>query len=262
MLDFASTGLPLTADGVAGFVNATGSGEAELWSVLTVETRGAGFLPDKRPKILFERHKFSALTGGRYDASHPSISLPSKGGYGEPGSFQYIRLAEAIGLDRDKALKSASWGIAQIMGLNYASAGFATVEAMVAAMSASEDAQLGAMTQFLISGGLNLALRQRDWAQFAAGYNGADYAANNYDGQLAANYYHYTHGPMPSIGLRRLQLLLTYQDYPRYDPRGVDGMAGRNTTEAIARFRADHGLPAPDDIAPEDDPDLLRALGA
>jgi hypothetical protein len=89
------------------------------------------------------------LTGGLYDASHPDISAPSEGGYGAGGANQYNRLAEAVTLDRQSALKSASWGLGQVLGLNYTSAGFADVEAMVAAMVVSEDNQLAAMAAFL-----------------------------------------------------------------------------------------------------------------
>ena len=53
--------------------------------------------------------------------------------------------------DRTAALQSCSWGIGQIMGENFALAGFADVEQMVAAMSASEDQQLVAMANFLVS---------------------------------------------------------------------------------------------------------------
>ncbi len=45
----------------------------ELWAVLSVETSGCGYLPDKRPKILFERRVFSRLTGHRFDADDPDM---------------------------------------------------------------------------------------------------------------------------------------------------------------------------------------------
>ena len=41
---------------------------------MAVETSGQGFLPNRRPQILFERHIFSTLTKRRFDASHPNIS--------------------------------------------------------------------------------------------------------------------------------------------------------------------------------------------
>jgi hypothetical protein len=50
-------------------------GLAEIWAVFSVETSGCGFLTDRRPKILFERHIFSHLTNGRYDAQNPARLL-------------------------------------------------------------------------------------------------------------------------------------------------------------------------------------------
>src|SRR5580704_1504425 len=111
MPDFTGAAGPLTPAGVALFTTITGAGAPEMWSVLSVETSGCGFLPDRRPKILFERHKFHALTKGVYDLSHPDISQPTAGGYGLGGANQYNRLADALTLDRESALKSASWGI-------------------------------------------------------------------------------------------------------------------------------------------------------
>src|SRR6201995_1072535 len=92
-----------------------------LWSVLSVETSGCGFLADRRPQILFERHYFHQLTGGRFDDG--DISDPPAGGYCPSGAPQCDRLAGAIALDRTAALKSASWGLGQIMGDNFKMAG-------------------------------------------------------------------------------------------------------------------------------------------
>jgi len=81
----------------------------EIWSVLGVETSGCGFLPDRWPKLLFERHIFHRLTGGRFDAEDPDVSQPTPGGYGRSGAHQYNRLAAAaIALNRGAALQSAS----------------------------------------------------------------------------------------------------------------------------------------------------------
>jgi hypothetical protein len=38
-----------------------------MGAVLTVETLGSGFLPDRRPRILFERHFFPSETKGAFD---------------------------------------------------------------------------------------------------------------------------------------------------------------------------------------------------
>jgi hypothetical protein len=239
MADFTGAATPLTTAGVAGFTGVAGTGAPEMWCVLSVETSGCGFLSDKRPKILFERHKFHAFSGGIYDVSHPDISQPTAGGYGQGGANQYNRLAEAIGLDRKSALKSASWGIGQIMGMNFQQAGFADVEAMVAAMQVSEDAQLSAMASFLVSNHLAAPLAGHQWTNFALGYNGPNYAANNYDGLLSQFYSRFSTGPLPDLTIRSVQVCLTYKGF---DPKGIDGVMGNGTRSAITAFQAANGM--------------------
>ncbi len=167
ILPFQGNAAPLSSDGLATVASNLGVHAPEVWTVLAVETSGCGYLPDRRPQILYERHIFHRLTNGQYDDG--DISDPSPGGYGPAGAPQYDRLARAIAKDRSAALQSASWGIGQIMGMNYAAAGFQNVEAMVAAMSDSEDQQLAAVGSFLSSEGLAASLRAHDWASFAGG---------------------------------------------------------------------------------------------
>lgn len=151
-----------------------------------------GFLDGPNlPKILFEAHHFDRLTGGKFRATHPNLSSAKwnralyVGGQGE-----YIRLADAMKLDREAALKATSWGGGQIMGFNHKLAGFATVELFVAAMRTSERAHLDAFATFVVNSGLVDELRRvsnvhADCAPFAKGYNGAGYAANSYHVKIA-----------------------------------------------------------------------------
>ncbi len=89
------------------------------------------------------------MTGGRFDQSHPGISTSSwVRNYGAAGAHQYDRLAKAIALDRRAALESASWGMFQIMGGNFAACGFADVDAFVAAIVESEMRHLKAFIEF------------------------------------------------------------------------------------------------------------------
>src|SRR5580765_8565755 len=113
-IEFSGTGLPLSSDGLAAVTDKLGVYAAEVWAVLTVETRGCGFLADRRPLILFERHYFSRLTKRKFDAEVPDISNKKWGGYGG-GAREYDRLARAVKLDRVAALSSASWGLGQVM---------------------------------------------------------------------------------------------------------------------------------------------------
>ncbi|TFU03708.1 DUF3380 domain-containing protein [Polymorphobacter arshaanensis] len=141
-----------------------------------------------RPMILFERHYFSRLTGHRFDAAHPDISNQKSGGYGK-FSAQYAKLDRAIALDRHAALQSASWGAFQIMGANYAAAGFANVEDFVAAMKHSLGKQIEAFGNFVVANPrLRAAIKAKDWTTFARIYNGPGYAENHYDLKMKQNY--------------------------------------------------------------------------
>lgn len=151
-----------------------------------------GFIDGDMPKILFEAHWFDRLTGGRYRKSHPNISSAkwNRALY-VGGAAEYRRLHVAMELDREAALKSASWGLFQIMGFNHVAAGHATVEDFVAAMKRSEAEQLLAFVNFVKSKGLvdeMLKIMDGDGRPFAAAYNGPGYEANNYHTKLVAAY--------------------------------------------------------------------------
>lgn len=166
---------------------AIGCSVAAIKAVCAVEAPRGGFLPDGQPTILFERHKFSQRTGGKFDKQAPDISNPKRGGY-LGGATEHGRLQKAAALDRTAALESASWGKFQIMGFNWKACGFTSVQAFINAMYESEGAQLDAFIGFVKSEGLADELREHRWADFARRYNGADYAVNRYDTKLAAAY--------------------------------------------------------------------------
>lgn len=152
-------------------------------AVLQVETNGSGFLPDGRPKILFERHIFHRRTGG-YKSD---LSDPTPGGY-VGGAGEYDRLYRAMQLAPLEAIESCSWGIAQIMGFNWKLCGERSILGFLLAMHNNEDAQLALMCEFIASIRAADALRSQDWAEFAERYNGPAYKKNKYDEKLAAAY--------------------------------------------------------------------------
>lgn len=239
-MEFQGKGKALSAEGLASAAAVIGVGEAEIWTVLTVETAGVGFLSDRRPLILFERHVFSARTGGRFDALHADISWKRAGGYGQPGAAQYSRLAKATALDHAAALESASWGIGQVMGYHAPDLGYGNVQAMVAAMVDSEDAQLLAMARFVAARpACRRALIARNWPSFARCYNGAGYARNQYDVRLAQQFARCTAGAMPDLAVRAAQLYLTYHGHC---PGPIDGLCGRSTQAALMEFQNKWGL--------------------
>jgi len=244
MVAFVGAAQPLTRSGFRAVLDDLGLAVPELLATLAVESRGCGFQADRRPKILFERHWFHKLTKGRYTAQVPDISNPVAGGY-TGGALEYERLARAVRLDREAALKSTSWGAGQLMGFNHAWGGYADVEQFVAAMQDSEDAQLGAVANFLRHKGLVPLLRAHDWAAVARAYNGAAYARNKYDVRLAGAYQQYAAGALPDVEVRRAQLWLTYLGYA---PGAVDGLHGKLSRSAVARARTDWGLGSGDRV--------------
>jgi hypothetical protein len=164
-----------------------GVGEDEIHAVLTVESSGSGFDAKGRPKMLFEPHVFYRnLSGANRDrAVREGIAYAAW----KPGAYpsdSYPRLVAAINIDETAALKSASWGLGQILGENYKAAGYATPQEMVKACVDDEENHLAMMVRFIKANRLDDDLRRHDWAGFARGYNGAQYAKNNYDGRLAA----------------------------------------------------------------------------
>ena len=93
-----------------------------IHAVLDVESGGSGFLKDGRPKILFEGHVFwrelrkaglspQKLVPGNEDILYMNWTKAHYVG----GAGEYARLDKAIKIDREAALKSASWGLFQIM---------------------------------------------------------------------------------------------------------------------------------------------------
>lgn len=253
MSEFRRAALPLDDVGLSEVVELLGIGVTELWAVLTVETRGSGFLDDRRPVILFERHYFSRLTNGRFDGSHPEISNPRWGGYGAGGANQYRKLEEAITLDREAALKSCSWGLGQVMGSHAESLGYQDVEDMVMQMCDSESAQLMAVARFLKANKLDRHLRNHDWASFARGYNGPSYAQNSYDKRMQAAYERFRVGVLPDVEVRAAQMMLNWLGY---NAGPVDGLMGRFTRSSITEFQFSNELP----IESEVDATLLSAL--
>lgn len=163
---------------------------AAIKAVAQVEAAGLGFMADGRPKILFEAHIFSDKTNGQFDRSNPNISSPrwNRELY-EGGAGEYPRLQQAMNLDRNAALQSASWGKFQIMGFNHKAAGYSSVEAFVQDMYTSEGKQLDAFVNFIKADpAMHSALKRLDWAGFAQRYNGEGYAANNYDTKMRDAY--------------------------------------------------------------------------
>ena len=126
---------------------------AALKAIAKVESGGAGFDAQGRPKILYERQVFArcCTPKGRFNAEHPDISAPTgygRGNYGSPDS-QWTKLARAFQLDHDAALKACSWGTFQILCENHKISGFPDVRSFVAEKFASPAGHLRALVRFI-----------------------------------------------------------------------------------------------------------------
>lgn len=158
-------------------------------AVVRVESGASGFT-DGLPVILPEPHVFSRLTAHRYDGTHPTLSYRAwdKSRYPRSQGERWEQLARMVGLDVDAGFACASYGRFQILGSNHKACGFNDSFEHALAHSHDEESQLVAFQNFVRSSGLDSALRAKDWAKFARGYNGASYKVNKYDQRLAAAY--------------------------------------------------------------------------
>ncbi len=169
---------------------------ATVRAVNEVESRGEGFLPDGRPVILFERHKFyqqlqkHGIDPAPIAAKYPNLCNPEAGGY-RGGEAEHARLEQAKQIHLQAAYESASWGSFQVMGYHAEDLGYPGVIDFVRCMYENEAAHLEAFVRYVNYAGLAGHLKARKWAAFAKGYNGPAYARNLYDAKLAQAYAKY-----------------------------------------------------------------------
>ena len=193
-MDFKGAAIKMQAEEIPAIAHELGVESAALRAVLTVETGGSGFDAAGRPKALFERHYFYRFLANQPDkqdkAVEAGLAYPKWGEkpYPHGSDAVYAEITAACDIDLDCALRSVSWGLGQIMGNNHKMVGFDTAEGMVQDAMASEANQLKQMAAFINSAGLLDELQRKDWAGFAKGYNGPQYAVNKYDTKLADAY--------------------------------------------------------------------------
>lgn len=175
-----------------------------IYAVNEVESAGAGFLGNGKPKILFERHVMHArlcLVRGEGDdsaaliaradklaAQQPNLVNRAPGGYAG-GTAEHQRLSNARYIDPLAANESASWGAFQIMGYHAERLGYASVDEFITFMHRSEADQFEAFVRFIeADAALLKALKAKKWADFARRYNGPAFARNLYDVKLERAY--------------------------------------------------------------------------
>lgn len=229
---------------IAVAAKARGFDAAAVAAIVEVESMGAGLAPDGRPVILYEPHIAYrvAQPGAREMLVSAGLARP-KWVKDYPASQaarwnQFDRCAKIAG--RDVAIQATSWGLGQVLGLNWRSCGFAS-PADFEAMQATEAGQVETMLRYLEGADLFGAIQARDWAAIARSYNGPAYRANRYDERMEAAYRRITGHRSPVVlrvgdsgpAVRELQALLGEQQ---------DGQFGPRTRAMVEEFQRRHGL--------------------
>ena len=193
-MDFTGAARKVEPSEIDQIANDLGVEPAAFRAVIAVEAAGSGFDKAGRPKALFERHHFykhlKDTPGLLATAEAEGLAYPKWGTkpYPKGSDAVYAEIIRACAIEEEAALLSTSWGLGQIMGSNYKLAGCASVREMVSEACGSEAGQLRQMASFIKKAGLLDELVAKNWAGFAKGYNGPQYAKNQYDQKLAAAY--------------------------------------------------------------------------
>lgn len=142
-------------------------------SVFAVEAKRAYSDLTDLITIRFEPHIFRRLSPGQ------SVDVTRKNQITE-----WEALAKAYALDPSAALKSCSWGLAQLMGFNYKVTKFNTVEEMVLAFQDDVTHQVASFFEFCHHNKLLQAIHGKNWNHFVSLYNGPA-NVKDYSGKLS-----------------------------------------------------------------------------
>lgn len=241
---------------------------AALLAIAEVESAGrisARIAGRDEPMIRFEGHYFDRrLPAAKRDAARAAgLADPKTGAVKNPASqaARWKLLARAAAIDHKAAHESISWGLGQVMGAHWEWLGYDSVDALVAEARSGVGGQTALMARYIEKAGLAVAIRKRDWAAFARGYNGPDYERHGYDRKIAEAYRRHSTGsgdpPSPSPShlrrgasgsdVRAIQDLLAQHGHPL----PIDGVFGPRTESAVRRFQALHELDVDGIVGPK-----------
>ncbi|SDR15813.1 N-acetylmuramidase domain-containing protein [Pseudovibrio sp. Tun.PSC04-5.I4] len=263
---------------------------AVLQAVLDVESKGASYDRDGRLILLPEKHVFYRELPKSKRGRAVALGLAAKRwkkanykGLGKSGSdARWDRLQAMADLDVTAALKSCSYGLAQIMGFNFAQCGYRSAQEFVLGLASSTEAQVKAFLAFLENSGLRDALRAKDFRAIARIYNGKG-QVDYYAGLLQQAYAKFAALASPASGFlekdqprSNAQSLAT--GYPRLGSSGyriealqkrlaalgyvcpVDGDFGPTTRRAVVSLQVDHSLKPDGVVGPLTETTLEQAV--
>lgn len=192
-MKYDGTKLRLQPGDIAEITRPYGLTEAHARTVIEVETAGKGYNSIGQVEFLFEPHKFyqnlpkeKLQVAIQTGLAYPKWKGP--GSYPKTVALRWAQFQKAVELDETAAIKSASWGLGQIMGSEHKECDYVSPQAMLTAFYQSEKEQVKAMMVLCHHRGLDKDLKNfPDIAacrHFALRYNGAAYEKNNYHNKL------------------------------------------------------------------------------
>ncbi|MET0337894.1 MAG: N-acetylmuramidase domain-containing protein, partial [Caulobacter sp.] len=276
------TGRRLAQGDVGDAARALGVETPVLLAFMEVEAAGRGFDSRNRPKMLFEPHIFwrELGAGARRDRAASQGLAYARWGAARYPSDSYPRLTSAIAIDQNSALRSASYGLGQIMGFNASTAGHATALQLVQAAMQGEREQLMQMVTLMRAWGMVSMLTGKDfskpdsWRPAAQKWNGSGYATHNYHGRMATAFIKHSRGEQMQIppvtvsvlrermkgeAVHNLQADLVELGF---DPGPVDGRFGPKTKLAVKAFQASANIGVDGVAGPATFAAIERALAA
>lgn len=143
---------------------------AALHAFISTETGGKGF-DDKTGKIIIQ---FEPKWFKKKSPYSPSGAWSVNGI--EVQSKEWIAFNDAFSKNKKAAMESTSIGIGQIMGFNYKTLGYTSVDEMWDDAKKGVDRQIYQICMFIKNTkGLMYALKTKDWHMVATIYNGKYY---------------------------------------------------------------------------------------
>lgn len=254
--------------------------EAHLRTVMEVETSGRGFDAAGHVERLFEPHRFYAelkeagASAKLKQAVSQGVAYPKwkgPGSYPKTPDLRWKQFLTAVAIDETAAIRSASWGLGQIMGSEYAEAGYDSPQGMVKDFWDGERQQLIGMCKLIAARKLDVQLRKfPDMAAckaFARRYNGVRYAENKYHTKLHDAYVRWAAKAKSSAKAQRPDVVAIGESSERVKAmqtklnelgylNNMDGKFGPATRGLVLAWQADNDRPTDGTM----DPDDLAAL--
>lgn len=191
---------PLTERDFEEFAAELGVEVPAIKAVVEIEAGRShkGFWSEGKPLLNFDLVVFKQMAArhkvglSKHAATHPEVfARPNLKRYGSQQAAVQARFDGAAKIDSVSAIEGTFWGMFQIGGFNWRQCGTNSPQEFYRLMSRSERDQLELFGEFITRTGLLPALKAKNWAAFARGYNGASYASRGYHTRLSAAYHRY-----------------------------------------------------------------------